>query len=711
MPNDELIQVFLEESEEEIKELEAGLISLEEDPDNIDTDNIGRIFRSAHTIKGSAGMVGFEDVANFTHNLENILDKVRNNELKVTKNLITSLLEGVDFLKGLISATINKEDIDSAKMQSITSRLKRFASPLLDEADESSTETKVVPGGVKERVYAISMRFRPDIFMTGQDPLMLLHELYDMGEIVEIYAHTEGIPDFYALEPTNCYIWWEIIIRTEQPLSNLKNVFIFVEDENEIHIDDITEKYTDGGNLDLAEKPIGEILVEKGIIKEEDLIEALREHKTTGQQLVEKGKAPKDIVENVARIQSRSRKVVRSKTIRVDTEKLDKLVNLVGEMVISVARMVQFSTAIKDPLLFRSFETSSAALERVSRELQEQVMRVRMIPVEGTFNRFRRLVRDLAFEQGKKIELKMSGTETELDKNVVEQIGDPLKHMIRNSIDHGIETPEERKAKGKPETGTIWLKAYQEEGSIFIEIADDGRGIDKDRLLAKAIEKGIADASQQYSEEDIFNFMFAPGLSTAEKVTEISGRGVGMDVVKKNIEDLRGSIEVISSKDMGTVFRVRFPLTLAIIDSMTVRVGKEVFTVPLSVIEKSLRPGREDIKTVEGKGELIDIRGEYIPLVRLYELFNIIPEKTDPTEAFVVVLQGTASRFGVLVDDILGLSQAVIKSIDKNFRKIEGTSGATILGDGKVSLILDIHGMERLAFNDKRNIRIFKGVV
>ncbi len=706
MSNDELIQVFMEESDEEIRDLEAGLISLEEDPDNVDTDNIGRIFRAAHTIKGSAGMVGLEDVADFTHNLENILDRVRNKELKITKNLITSLLEAVDFLKGLISASINNESVDKAKMLSITSRLKRFTYPGPGDKDLPSAGSGIIRGRSRENVYAISMKFRPDIFTTGQDPLMLIRELYSIGEIIETYPHTEGIPDFYSLDPTCCYVWWEIIVRTEQPLASLKNVFIFVEDDNDIHIDDVTGRYLDGGNLDLAEKPIGEILLEKGIIKEKDLVEALKEHKTTGQQLVEKGKAPKDIVENVAKIQTRSRKIAKSKTIRVDTEKLDKLVNLVGEMVISVARMVQFSTAIKDPLSSRAFETSSAALERVSRELQEQVMRVRMIPVEGTFNRFRRLVRDLAFEQGKNIDLKMSGTDTELDKNVVEQIGDPLKHMIRNSIDHGIETPEERKKKGKAEVGTIWLKAYQEEGSIFIEIADDGRGIDKERLLAKAVEKGLADPLHQYTEEEIFNFMFAPGLSTAEKVTEISGRGVGMDVVKKNIEELRGSIEVVSRKDVGTVFKIRFPLTLAIIDSMTVKVGSEVFTIPLSVIEKSLRPRREEIKTVEGKGELIDNRGEYIPLVRLYDLFNITPEKTDPADAFVVVLQGTANRFGVLVDDILGQSQAVIKSIDKNFRKIEGTSGATILGNGRVSLILDIHGMERLAFNDKRTIRI-----
>jgi two-component system chemotaxis sensor kinase CheA len=293
----------------------------------------------------------------------------------------------------------------------------------------------------------------------------------------------------------------------------------------------------------------------------------------------------------------------------------------------------------------------------------------------------------------------MSGTETELDKNVIEQISDPLKHMIRNSIDHGIELPEERRRIGKSEVGTIWLKAFQREGNIFIEISDDGKGIDKKRVLAKAIERGQAEVGRSYSDKEIFDMLFAPGLSTAESVSELSGRGVGMDVVKRNIEELRGSVEISSEDGKGSTFRVKLPLTLAIIDGMMVKVGSEVLTIPLSVIDKSVRPSRTEIKTVEGKGELVDIRGDYLPLVRLYQLFNLPSVKIDPTEALVVVLHGAENRFGILVDDVLGQTQAVIKSIDKNFKKIEGTSGATILGNGRVSLILDVHSIERMAFN------------
>ncbi len=697
MAIDELVQVFLDESEDEIRELEAGLIKLEEDQD--DESTINRVFRAAHTIKGSAGLVGFEEVSNFTHNIENILDRIRNKDLRITKKLISNLLSAVDLLKRMITASAEGEDLDRTEIENITLTLKRFTGTgRPSEASHQSGSKE--QSEEKERIICVSLRFRPDILSTGQDPLMLLRELSDNGNIIETRAFTDGIPDFYNLNPTVCYTWWEVILKTERPLSDIQNIFLFVVDENDILIEDVSTQYKEGVELSLAEKPIGEILVEKGIVKSADIEEVLKDRKTTGEALVEKGKVPREIVEKMAMAQSQSRKIAKSSTIRVDTDKLDKLVNLVGEMVISVARMSQLASEVDDNSTSRSLQGASSALERISRELQEQVMRVRMVPVEGTFNRFRRIVRDLSFELGKKIEIKMSGTDTELDKNVIEQIGDPLKHMIRNSIDHGIESPEERKRLGKAVEGTIWLKAFQREGNIFIEISDDGRGINKDKVLEKAIDKGMAEPGRTYSDKEIFEMLFAPGLSTSEKVSEISGRGVGMDVVRKNIEDLHGSIEIISEKGKGSTFRVKLPLTLAIIDGMMVRVGNEVLTIPLSVIDKSVRPSKAEIKTVEGKGELVDIRGNYIPLVRIYELFEIPSEKTDPTDALVVVLQSTESRFGVLVDDVLGQTQAVIKSIDKNFRKIEGTSGATILGNGKVSLILDVHGIERMAFNN-----------
>jgi len=696
MAMDELVKVFMEESEDEIRELESGLIRLEEDKD--DEDTINRVFRAAHTIKGSAGLVGFDSVSNYTHTLENILDRIRKKDLVITKKLISTMLSSVDFLKRMIAAGSEGEEIDEQEIEQSIQTLKRFsgAARTSGGAAEDLVKPKDKNG---EKVLSVTMKFRPDILSTGQDPIMLIQELKDLGEITESKAYVTAIPDFYNLVPTTCYTSWEVILRTSRSIADINNVFIFVADENEISISDISSYYKEGVDLTLAEKPIGEILVEKGLVSESDVEEALSEHKTTGQALVEKGKVSKDAVEKMALAQSQSRKIAKSSTIRVDTDKLDKLVNLVGEMVISVARMSQCASEITDSALSRSLQGAISALERISRDLQEQVMRVRMVPVEGTFNRFRRVVRDLSFELGKKIEIKMSGTETELDKNVIEQISDPLKHMIRNSIDHGIEMPDERRSLGKPEIGTIWLKAFQREGNIFIEISDDGNGIDKKKVLAKAIEKGQAEAGRSYTDKEIFDMLFAPGLSTAERVSELSGRGVGMDVVKRNIEELRGSVEISSEQGKGSTFRVKLPLTLAIIDGMMVKVGSEVLTIPLSVIDKSVRPSKTEIKTVEGKGELVDIRGDYLPLVRLYRLFNLPSVKTDPTEALVVVLHGAENRFGILVDDVLGQMQAVIKSIDKNFKKIEGTSGATILGNGRVSLILDVHSIERMAFN------------
>lgn len=695
MAMDELVKVFMEESEDEIRELESGLIRLEEDKE--DEDTINRVFRAAHTIKGSAGLVGFDSVSNYTHTLENILDRIRKKDLTITKKLISTMLASVDFLKRMIATGSEGEEVDKKEIEQSVLSLKRF-SGAAKLAGDTQGELSRLKNKSGEKIISVIMKFRPDILATGQDPIMLIQELKDLGEIIESRVYANAIPDLYNLVPTTCYTSWDIIMRTNRPINDVNNVFIFVMDENEISVADISSRYKEGVDLTLAEKPIGEILVEKGLVTQSDVEEALKEHKTTGQALVEKGKVSRDAVEKMALAQSQSRKIAKSSTIRVDTDKLDKLVNLVGEMVISVARMSQCASDILDTALSRSLQGAISALERISRDLQEQVMRVRMVPVEGTFNRFRRVVRDLSFELGKKIEIKMSGTETELDKNVIEQISDPLKHMIRNSIDHGIEMPEERRQIGKAEIGVIWLKAFQREGNIFIEISDDGKGIDKKSVLAKAIEKGQAEAGKSYSDKEIFDMLFAPGLSTSENVSELSGRGVGMDVVKRNIEDLRGSIEITSEEGKGSTFRIKLPLTLAIIDGMMVKVGTEVLTIPLSVIDKSVRPSRSEIKTVEGKGELVDIKGDYLPLVRLYQLFNLPSVKIDPTEALVVVLHGEQNRFGILVDDVLGQMQAVIKSIDKNFKKIEGTSGATILGNGKVSLILDVYSIERMAF-------------
>ncbi|MCF8065765.1 MAG: chemotaxis protein CheA [Desulfarculaceae bacterium] len=380
-------------------------------------------------------------------------------------------------------------------------------------------------------------------------------------------------------------------------------------------------------------------------------------------------------------------------TIRVDTDKLDKLVNLVGELAIGVARASESMDPKSGPELREAVES----MGHISRELQQQVMRVRMVPVEGTFNRFRRVVRDLSAELGKQIRLEMSGLDTELDKNVAEQIADPLRHLVRNAAVHGLESPNLRRRMGKPAEGVIWLRAYQQQGRIFIEVADDGRGIDPQRILSKAASLGLPQPENTSSFGEVYELLFHPGFSTTEEVTELSGRGVGLDVVRQNIEALRGTVEVESSLDRGVTFRINLPLTLAIIDGMNVVVGGEVFVLPLLSIVESIRPAPEELKSVEGKGELLRYRNSYLPLVRLARLFCLPGAVTDPCQGLIVIIESLGKRFGLLVDDVLGQRQAVIKSLEQNYQKVPGVSGATILGDGRVGLILDILGLDGLA--------------
>ncbi len=682
--DDKLLQIFAEESWELIESLEDGLVNLEQDAD---PENLNAIFRAAHTMKGNAGIVGFNDVLDLTHLMEGVLDEMRQGRRKPEKNTVDLLLSAVDSLKILISSHLEGGQAQPpTEVISALSRLMEGESPAtVQPATEHPEEFQHQQEGVPT-LYKVTMRFDQNLFTTGNDPLLLLLELGDLGEIKQAVCHSEQLPPFENLDPSKLYLWWEILIESREPKSRLDNVFIFVQDDNDITIKPTTEKSL----------PNPQIVQAKAVREPDHEPPRPEEPRAAQVPPAPSGKAP---VQPPATLTT-TKPVVSSKvpqtvpTIRVDTDKLDKLVNMVGELVISVARVGQLTDGDAAP----EMEAAVEALEHVSRELQEQIMRVRMVPVEATFNRFQRVVRDLASELGKKIKLEMLGTETELDKNVIEQIVDPLKHLVRNSADHGLEKPAQRSAEGKPETGTITLCAYQQEGRIIIEVSDDGRGIDKEALLKKAVEQCIVAPGTQVSESELLSYIFLPGFSTAAHVTEVSGRGVGLDVVKKNIESLSGSLEIDTEAGQGTTFRIKLPLTLAIIDGMMVTVGNEVLTLPVLSILESIRPRPEDIRTVEGQGELIAVRGEYLPLVRLYDVLNLPTQRTDPTGALVVIIESVARRFGILVDDILGEQQAVIKSLEQNYRKIEGVAGATILGDGRVSLILDIHGLEKLSF-------------
>jgi two-component system chemotaxis sensor kinase CheA len=448
-------------------------------------------------------------------------------------------------------------------------------------------------------------------------------------------------------------------------------------------------------------KPLGEILVEAGVVSRETLDHALAQQKRVGEILIEQHAAtPQQISQALQKQQDNAtlaaKKGADTASIRVDTAKIDKLINLVGELVITQSMLSDLSTRFEMSQLAVLLERV-AQLERNTREIQERVMGIRMLPIGSAFSRYPRLVRDLSGKSGKKIQLVLSGEDTELDKTVIESIGDPLTHLVRNSADHGLESPEERLANNKSEQGTIRLNAFHEGGSICITVEDDGRGLNRDKILAKAIKSGLVGEQEKLADDQIWPLIFKPGFSTAEKVTEVSGRGVGMDVVKRNIESLGGAVSIKTVPGKGTSFTLKLPLTLAIIEGMTVRVGKETYIVPLLSILESIQPKAESIKTVAGKGELINVRGTYLPIIRMYEVFSLEPEYTEPTKAILLILETEGEHVAVMVDEILGQQQVVIKSMEQNFRKVDGVAGATILGDGTVGFILDVRGLLEIA--------------
>lgn len=445
---------------------------------------------------------------------------------------------------------------------------------------------------------------------------------------------------------------------------------------------------------------LGNLLVREGSVSEEQLANALKEqqtHKRVGEILVgQKALSEEKLMESLKK-QDAIRKVD-VPTIRVDVDKVDNLMNLVGELVIIQSMLSQISGSYSEENL-EKLRKSAGQLERNCREIQERVMSIRMLPISNVFNRFPRVVRDVAAERGKKVALLISGDETELDKTLIEKIADPLTHLIRNSVDHGIELPDERLSAEKPEVGKVWLKAFHQGGNVVITVEDDGRGLNREKIISKAMEKGLISDPAGMSEQEIFRFIFLPGFSTADKVTEVSGRGVGMDVVKRNIEGIGGSVAIETEEGRFTRFVIRIPLTLAIIDGLTVLVGREIFIIPLISILESKRPKASEFKHVKGEGEVINVRGSFVPLLRLHRFFGIEPMETDPLKAVVVIVNAEGKQFALLADELVGQQQVVIKSMGKGFEGIPGITGATILGSGEVALIMDVVGAVRKAFN------------
>jgi two-component system chemotaxis sensor kinase CheA len=690
---DSYSDVFKEEAREKLLELEDALLELEANPE--DAEQIGCVFRVMHTIKGSGAMFGFDDIAAFTHEIETVYDKVRDGKIPVTNKLIDLTLQAKDQIKSMLDKSPQGEDPQKPMLQKTISAFKKLASgdeePTPPTANPSSSWAS--PPTIQELplesevTYRIRLKPAADIFMTGANPLLLLEELRSLGEC-RVIAQTDAIPRLEDMDPESCYTRWDIILTTDKGTNAIKDVFIFVEDSCEIKIDVIDAGTAAGPEEDY--KKLGRILTERGDITEESLNNALNTKKYIGEILVEKGLVTKDKVES-ALIEQEHVKKIREKaqakddglsSIRVPVEKLDLLVNLVGELVTIQARLTQTASRFCNA----DFTSIAEEVERLTAELRDNTLNIRMLPIGTTFGRFKRLVRDLSQDLGKEIDLVTDGGETELDKTVIEKLNDPLVHLIRNSIDHGIESPDLRIASGKPRAGTIRLSAIHSGAHVIIRIKDDGKGLDRDAILAKAVSKGLAPPGVELADKEVFGFIFQPGFSTAKEVTNISGRGVGMDVVKRAIETLRGSIEIQSEKNKGTTVTVKLPLTLAIVDGLLVEMGNDHFVIPLYLVEECVELTHEDVLNAHGR-DIAYIRGDMVPYVRLRKEFDI-NGNVPPIEQ-IVVTGINGDRVGLVVDKVIGEHQTVIKNLGALYRDVEGISGATVLGDGTVALIVD----------------------
>ncbi len=704
-----LLATFANESEELLTDFEQSLMTLESDPGN--EEAVHQIFRAAHTLKSGAGMIGLPPFVELAHVAEEVLERVRNHELEIDAPLATTLLRCVDEFRRMVSqVAVGQEVTRGPDHPTLLNSLARLIVAVSLAGPPAARQGPVASTRTASRVYRIDMEFRGDIFITGQDPAQFVLELEELGEVLEVTVDDGQLPSLDKLDPSQCYLTWRVQLRTEHPREKLDDVFMFVADDNNISITDVTSSRDQGFGLASADMKIGELLMAEGCVREQDITEALQHQKRLGEVLVDLGKVKKEALNKVLTKQAVARQVRQATSVRVDTEKLDKLLNLVGEMVIAISQVSATGVSLVDSAAEHAAAIES--LEVIGRELQGQVLSTRMMPIEETFNRFKRLVRDLCQDLGKYAVIETFGTETELDKTVLEQLADPLKHMIRNAVAHGLEEPAERLRFGKSDTGRIQLRAAQRQGHILVEVVDDGRGIDPDAVLAKARSRGLISPDARLSEKQIFDLLFLPGFSTAKEVSEVSGRGVGLDVVRKNVVDLRGTVEIVSAIGRGTTFRIRLPMTLAIIEGMNVQVGAQTLTLPLSSVVELLTVRNATISTIEGKGELVCARDEFLPLVRLGELLGVPPPATNASAPVIVIVETDTHKFGLMVDRVLGMDQTVIKplqtvfslvsTLEPGFCKPEGVAGATIRGDGDVALILDVPGLERMAFGECR---------
>jgi two-component system chemotaxis sensor kinase CheA len=711
---DELTSTFVNESRDQLTAMEDGLLRLEQNPH--DADNLGAIFRAAHTIKGGSGVVECHFIEAFTHKVENVLDKLRNGEIPVSGELSTVMLECCDHLGallGVLAAGLPQPDAAlQARGDALLARLTeqflggqagvhRPDGELPVEHRSELDELEVSGGGVVNTdAWHLSLRFGAGVLKNGMDPLSFLNYLASLGEIIALATLADTMPPAAEMDPECCYLGFEIDFQTRASKSQIEQVFEFVRDECLLFILPPHSKISEYIKLinELPEDPmrLGEILVRSGALTQAELAAGLAEQSRSarserdgapvqqtpiGDILVEHKVVHQELVEAAVNRQAAvsDKKALDARMIRVQADKLDQLIDLVGEMVIAGAGA--------NLLAHRSGQSdlmeSTSVLLRLVEDIRDSALQLRMVQIGETFNRFNRVVRDSSREMGKAIELVITGAETELDKSVVEKLGDPLMHLVRNAIDHGIESAALRAARGKPENGTVQLNAYHDSGNIIIEVIDDGGGLPREKIRQKAIDKGLIDAAATLSEHEVINLIFEAGFSTADRVTNISGRGVGMDVVRRNIQSLRGSVEVATVDGEGSTFTIRLPLTLAIIDGFLTGVGKASYVVPLDSVVECI-----ELADVPENRNYLNLRGEVLPFVRLRELFGI--HGAVPSRQNVVIVQYAGEKAGLVVDALLGEFQTVIKPLGVLFKNIRGIGGSTILGTGDVALILDV---------------------
>ena len=686
---------FFEESFEALDSMEAALLKL--DIGAPDSELINTIFRVAHSIKGGSATFGFAEIASFTHSLETLLDELRSGGMQVTLPMSDLLLKSVDVLRAMLRAVQAKQPVDAQRVSDVQFDLElmivqKSVAPAPTPARTPSPSPEVPrPNTSAANAAAVRMgwqiSFRPyrELFARGNDPLRMMRELAELGELA-VKVDATALPALAQLDPSECYFAWTLELLGDVAEGSVRQVFEWAEGDCDLQISALGSEQraaavTPGADTDDA--------------RADAILSADAAGAAVPASAVKAGSTPKADAKP-EKTDAGVGAVGDSGSIRVSVEKIDELMNTVGELVITQAMLSQLGTLVEGTTA-EKLRAGLAQLERNMRELQESVMRVRMLPITFIFSRFPRMVRDLAQRLGKQIELKLTGEQTELDKTVLEKIGDPLVHLVRNSIDHGIESPESRVAAGKAAFGTVHLDACHRGGNIAVEVSDDGAGLDKERILAKARERGLVGATDVLTDDQIHELIFLPGFSTAEKTTDVSGRGVGMDVVRRNVKELGGKIELRSERGQGSRFIITLPLTLAIVDGQSVAVGSETYIVPLISIVESMQLKTSNVSRLSGRGEVFSFRGDYLPIIRLHELYGVEPHTRNLQEGLVVVAEGEGRRVGLFVDDLLGQQQVVIKSLEANYGHVEGVSGATILGDGSVALILDVPGIIRAA--------------